>query len=169
MAVLYNGGKNQKNYVCDADTVAHQKGTLLQKRKRHKIIAIIAVVLFAAVTVTIAVFGFYCANKTNPQELKEQMLAKAQSYCDECHPSKQALFRELAAQCEDEEELRAAEYAAENVNADWKANALVKAVYYRDEAYMEIANIYDRLVSPGGDGFTEQEARYAIDKLEKTQ
>ena len=59
----------------------------------------------------------------------------------------------------------AADYAIENVSADWNANALAKAKQYEKTMAMSPSSIYDQLVSDYGEKFTEDEAQYAIDHL----
>lgn len=59
-----------------------------------------------------------------------------------------------------------AQYAIDNISADWKANALKKAKSYQDSMSMSPSAIYDQLISEYGEKFTEEEAQYAIDNLE---
>ena len=51
------------------------------------------------------------------------------------------------------------------MEADWKENALQKAIIYQDEMAMSPKAIYDQLISEYGEKFTEEEAQYAIDNL----
>jgi hypothetical protein len=60
----------------------------------------------------------------------------------------------------------AAQYAIDNVKADWKANALKKAQTYQDDMAMSPNAIRDQLVSEYGEQFTAEEADYAIANLE---
>ena len=53
----------------------------------------------------------------------------------------------------------------DNIEADWKENALKKAETYADDMDMSADAIYDQLVSEHGEKFTEEEAQYAIDNL----
>ena len=53
----------------------------------------------------------------------------------------------------------------DNVEADWKANALAKAESYQEMMSMSPSAIYDQLVSEYGEKFTAEEAQYAIDNL----
>ena len=59
-----------------------------------------------------------------------------------------------------------AQYAADNLVADYNENALLTAKNYQESMSMSKAAIYDQLVSPYGEGFTVEEAQYAIDNLD---
>jgi len=59
----------------------------------------------------------------------------------------------------------AAQYAMDNIEADWKENALKKAETYAETMDMSNSAIYDQLVSDHGEQFTEEEAQYAVDNL----
>ncbi|WP_436718882.1 Ltp family lipoprotein [Streptococcus oralis] len=52
------------------------------------------------------------------------------------------------------------------MNADYKANALAKAKIYQKQFNKSKDAIYDQLVSPYGEEFTEEEANYAIQHLD---
>ncbi|WP_304159537.1 Ltp family lipoprotein, partial [Fusobacterium ulcerans] len=59
-----------------------------------------------------------------------------------------------------------AQYAVDNVDADWNENALKKAEDYRDTMSMSKSAIYDQLTSSYGEGFTSKQAKYAINNLD---
>ena len=59
----------------------------------------------------------------------------------------------------------AAQYAVDNVESDWKENALKKAEFYQEHMAMSPSAIYDQLVSEYGEQFTAEEAQYAVDNL----
>ena len=59
-----------------------------------------------------------------------------------------------------------AQYAIDNMKADWNANALAKAKSYQDSMSMSKSAIYKQLTSEYGEGFTDEEAQYAIDHLD---
>ena len=54
----------------------------------------------------------------------------------------------------------------DNVDADWKENALEKAKTYQQSMDMSPEAIRDQLVSDYGEQFTKEEADYAIEHLE---
>ena len=58
-----------------------------------------------------------------------------------------------------------AQYAVDNLQADYKENALKKAKSYQDMDMLSSA-IYDQLISDYGEKFTKDEAQYAVDHLE---
>ena len=59
-----------------------------------------------------------------------------------------------------------AQYAVDNVKADWEENALKKAETYQKMMSMSPSAIYDQLTSEHGEKFTAEEAQYAIDHLQ---
>ncbi|MDY0256592.1 Ltp family lipoprotein [Gudongella oleilytica] len=99
-----------------------------------------------------------------PTEFKSA-LKKAKQYSDTMHMSKASLFVQLTSEYGEKFSEDAANYAIENVVADWKENALRKAENYADTMYMSKAGIYDQLVSEYGEQFTEEEAQYAINNV----
>ena len=59
-----------------------------------------------------------------------------------------------------------AQYAVDNVEADWNENALAKAKEYQELMDMSKSAIYEQLTSEYGEKFTDDEAQYAVDHLE---
>ena len=99
------------------------------------------------------------------QEFKNA-LSSAQTYSDVMHMSKQALYDQLTSEYGDKFPADAAQYAVDNVQADWNANALKSAeTYYKDMSMSKDA-VYDQLISEYGDQFTAEQAQYAVDHLE---
>lgn len=99
-----------------------------------------------------------------PAEYKSA-LRSAQNYNDLMHMSKAGLYDQLTSEYGDNFSADAAQYAVDNVNADWNANALAKANSYSDQMHMSKSGIYNQLVSEYGEKFTEKEAQYAIDNI----
>lgn len=93
-------------------------------------------------------------------------LNKATTYSDVMHMSKAAIYEQLTSEYGEQFAPEAAQYAVDNMVADWNANALSKAEEYSNTAYMSKAGIYDQLVSEYGEQFTEEEAQYAIDNIQ---
>ena len=54
----------------------------------------------------------------------------------------------------------------DNLDADYKANALAQAKSYQNTMNMSKNAIYDQLTSEYGGKFTAEEAQYAIDNLQ---
>lgn len=93
-------------------------------------------------------------------------LVKAKTYSDSLHMSKAAIYEQLTSEYGEGFSEDAANYAVENLKADYKNNALEKAKTYQDSMAMSKNAIYDQLISEYGEQFTEEEAQYAIDHLE---
>ena len=92
-------------------------------------------------------------------------LNKADTYANVMHMSKKAVYDQLISPYGEKFSPEAAQYAIENVKADWKKNALIKAKTYLKDMNMSPAAIRDQLISPYGEKFTEEEADYAIQHL----
>lgn len=99
-----------------------------------------------------------------PSEYKSA-LNKADTYSNTMHMSKAAIYDQLTSQYGEKFSPEAAQYAMDNIEADWNSNALQKAKDYSDTMYMSKAAIYDQLVSEYGEKFTPSEAQYAVDNL----
>lgn len=99
-----------------------------------------------------------------PTEYKSA-LKKAKSYSDMMHMSKAGIYNQLTSEYGEKFTAEAAQYAIDNVEADWSNNALKKAESYSDSMHMSKAGVYDQLVSEYGEQFTEEEAQYAIDNM----
>lgn len=92
-------------------------------------------------------------------------LAKAQTYSDTMHMSKQGIYNQLTSEYGEKFPADAAQYAIDNIKADWNANALAKAKMYQDQMNMSASAIHDQLTSEYGEQFTADEADYAIANL----
>lgn len=92
-------------------------------------------------------------------------LAKAQSYSEMMHMSKAGIYDQLTSEYGEQFEPGAAQYAIDNVKADWNANALAKAKDYQETMSMSPAAIHDQLTSEYGEQFLPSEADYAIAHL----
>ena len=98
-----------------------------------------------------------------PMEYRSVM-EKAQFYSNVVSMSKAKMYEELTAGCGFTAE--EAQYAIDNVKADWKENALKTAKATYEDMSMSKAGMYDSLTSEYGDMFTEEEAQYAVDNIE---
>lgn len=98
-----------------------------------------------------------------PKEYKSA-LRQAKSYSEMLHMSKVGLYNQLTSEYGGQFTAEAAQYAIDNVDADWNANALEKAKVYEEMALSPSA-IYDQLTSEYGENFTPEEAQYAVDNL----
>jgi hypothetical protein len=91
-------------------------------------------------------------------------LTKANDYSNAMHMSKAAIYDQLTSEYGEHFSPAAAQYAIDNIVADWNLNALQRAEDYSETAYMSKAAIYDQLLSDG-EKFTQAEAQYAVDNL----
>jgi hypothetical protein len=101
---------------------------------------------------------------TVPAEYRSA-LNKAGSYANVMHMSKRGVYDQLTSEYGEKFSAPAAQYAIDNVKADWNANALAKARTYQNTMSMSPAAIRDQLVSEHGEKFTQSEADYAIQHL----
>lgn len=93
-------------------------------------------------------------------------LASAESYSELMHMSKAGIYNQLTSEYGEQFSPEAAQYAIDNMQADWNENALKTAQNYSDQMHMSKAGIYDQLISEYGEQFTESEARYAVDHVQ---
>lgn len=100
-----------------------------------------------------------------PTTEEKNALKKAETYSNSLHMSKQGIYNQLTSSVE-EFTKEAAQYAIDNIEADWNKNALEKAKTYQTSMNMSSKAIYNQLIS-SVEGFTKSEAQYAIDNLDK--
>ena len=81
------------------------------------------------------------------------------------HMSQQGLYDQLTSEYGEKFSPEAAQYAIDNVEADYNANALAKAKVYEETMSMSPDAVYDQLTSEYGEKFTAEEAQYAVDNL----
>ncbi len=99
-----------------------------------------------------------------PAEYKSA-LNKATTYSSTMHMSKKGVYNQLVSEYGEKFTAEAAQYAIDNIKADWNANALAKAKTYQDTMSMSPAAIHTQLTSEAGEKFTKSEADYAIAHL----
>lgn len=92
-------------------------------------------------------------------------LAKANAYANTMNMSKAGIYDQLTSEAGEKFPADAAQYAVDNVKADWNKNALKKAKQYQSEMSMSAEAIRDQLTSEAGEKFTPEEANYAIQHL----
>ena len=110
------------------------------------------------------------AEETKPDVPKEYQsaLEKANVYATTMDMSKKAVYNQLISPDGEKFTEEAANWAMDNLtDIDWKQNALNKAKTYQDEMSMSPAAIKDQLISEYGEQFTEEEANWAIENLDK--
>lgn len=94
-------------------------------------------------------------------------LNKATLYATTMSMSKKGVYDQLVSPAGEKFSAAAAQYAVDNVKADWNANALAKAKTYQSQMSMSPSAIHDQLTSDAGEKFTQAEADYAIQHLNK--
>ncbi|WP_350001715.1 Ltp family lipoprotein [Pseudarthrobacter sp. WHRI 8279] len=99
-----------------------------------------------------------------PTEYKSA-LKKAESYSKTMHMSKVGIYQQLTSEYGEKFSPEAAQYAVDNLVADYKANALEKAKSYQENMSMSPEGIRQQLTSEFGEKFTPEEADYAIQNL----
>lgn len=104
--------------------------------------------------------------KTKVSKEYENALKKAETYSSVMHMSKKGIYNQLTSDYGEKFPADAAQYAVDNLKADYKLNALEKAKSYQKSMSMSKQGIYDQLISEYGEQFTEEEAKYAIEHLE---
>lgn len=92
-------------------------------------------------------------------------LAQADSYANTMHMSKQGVYDQLVSEYGGQFSAVAAQYAIDNVQANWNNNALLQAEDYQNTMHLSPKAIYDQLTSQYGAKFTADEANYAIQHL----
>ena len=100
-----------------------------------------------------------------PTEYKSA-LNKAYNYAEVMHMSKKGIYDQLTSEYGEKFTEEAAQYAMDNIDVDWNANALAKAKDYSDTMHLSKKGIYNQLIAEYGEQFTEDEAQYAIDNLD---
>ena len=81
------------------------------------------------------------------------------------HMSKAGIYDQLTSENGEQFTAEEAQYAVDNIQADWNANALETAKNYQESMDMSPEAIRDQLTSESGEKFTAEEADYAIANL----
>lgn len=93
-----------------------------------------------------------------------EALNDARDYSSYMHMSRQGIYEQLVSEYGEGHSAAAAQYAVDNLQADYNYNALQSAKTYQ-EMGMSPEEIREQLISSYGEGFTEAEANYAIANL----
>lgn len=95
----------------------------------------------------------------------EAAFKQGQEYAEVQHMSKKEIYDILISEYGGEYPADAAQYAIDNVDWDFKENALLEAKDYRELMNMSNDQIFDQLTSENGGKFTSEEATYAVENL----
>ena len=82
------------------------------------------------------------------------------------HMSKLGLYSQLTSEHGEKFLPSEAQFAVDNIDANWKENALEKAKEYQELMSMSPTALHDQLTSDYGEKFTQEEADYAIENLD---
>lgn len=116
-------------------------------------------------TTAVATASTQKTNTTKVSQEYKNALKSAETYSNKMHMSKQAVYDQLTSQYGGRFSADAAQYAIDNVVADWNANALKSAETYSNKMHMSKQAVYDQLVSAYGAQFTAAEAQYAVNNV----
>jgi len=109
------------------------------------------------------------ATKTETKEVKapnseaEKALNKAKTYSEMMHMSKKGIYMQLTSEADKFKE-EDAQWAVDNLKADYKKNAAAKAKEYSETQNMSKDAVKQQLTSQF-DAFTEEEAEYGVSQL----
>lgn len=92
-------------------------------------------------------------------------LRNAENYSEMMYMSKAGIYDQLTSEYGGKFSSEAAQYAIDNIEADWNFNALKSAENYQETMAMSPEAIRDQLISEYGSKFTPEEADYAIQNL----
>lgn len=95
----------------------------------------------------------------------ESALAEARSYIKAMDFSYAGLYDQLTSEYGGKYSAEAAQYAMDNLEVDWNAEALGSAQNYIDVMAFSHAGLYDQLTSKHGEQFTPEQAQYALDNI----
>jgi hypothetical protein len=79
--------------------------------------------------------------------------------------SKKGLIEQLSSPVGEGYSKADARFAANNVGADWKAEAVEAAENYLEMTSFSEQGLIEQLSSSAGEGFTVEQARYAVKKV----
>lgn len=102
---------------------------------------------------------------------QENAYQSAKNYIDTMAFSKKGLMEQLTSEYGENYEKKDARFAIRLLQkrgeVNWKDEAVESAKNYLDTQSFSKDGLYDQLVSDYGEGFTEKQARYAVDKVYK--
>ncbi|WP_414050372.1 Ltp family lipoprotein [Macrococcus animalis] len=94
-------------------------------------------------------------------------LQSAESYNDFMPMSKAGLYQQLTSDAGDGYPAEAAQYAIDNVDIDYKENAVKSANNYNELMPMSDQELLEQLTSEAGDKYTMEEGQYALQHMDK--
>ncbi|MCS4535263.1 Ltp family lipoprotein [Corynebacterium sp. HS2168-gen11] len=104
------------------------------------------------------------AEEVVPREY-QNALRSAKQYLDYSGFSQQGLYDQLTSEYGDKYPAEAAQYAVDNVDADWDAEAREAAENYLNISPFSREELVNQLSSEYGDKFTREQAQAAVDAV----
>lgn len=104
-------------------------------------------------------------NEVKGTAQQQAALGKAKTYSEMMHMSKKGIYNQLTSDA-DKFKPEEAQFAIDNLKADYKKNALKKAESYQKDQNMSVEAIRTQL-SSDIEAFTPEEVDYAINNLPK--
>ena len=95
----------------------------------------------------------------------DNALRSAQQYVDIMAFSYDGLYDQLTSEYGEGYTPEAAQYAVDNVDVDWNAEAVESAEGYLETMPMSRADLLQQLTSEYGEGFTPEQAEYAVNAV----
>lgn len=93
-------------------------------------------------------------------------LRSAENYLDFTSFSEAGLLEQLTSEYADNYPEDAAQYAMDNIDVDWNAEALESAQNYVDSLHFSQSGLLEQLTSEYADKFTPEQAQYAVDNVD---
>lgn len=95
---------------------------------------------------------------------QKNALRSAEQYVELAGISKKGLIQQLSSSAGEDYSKADAKFAANNVDVDYKAEAVEAAKAYLEQSPMSKSALIQQLSSSAGENFTDAQARYAADK-----
>ena len=116
-------------------------------------------------------FAIKLLEKNREVNWKEEAAESAREYLDNGAFSKQGLLQQLTSDSGEGFTEKQARYAIKliekNGEVNWKEEAVESAREYLDNDSFSKQGLFEQLTSEYGEGFTEKQARYAVEKVYK--
>ncbi|NME88611.1 Ltp family lipoprotein [Corynebacterium stationis] len=105
-------------------------------------------------------------NELNASTDGELALIAAREALEQGHYSESELAEYLTSPYGEVYTDQAAQYALDNIDADWNAEALESAESYLRHSHYSYEGLHHQLSAESADNFTDAQARYAVDNVE---
>lgn len=103
-------------------------------------------------------------NSSAPSD-HQRALAEARNYIEATDFSYKGLYKQLTSEYGEKYSPEAAQYAMDNLDVNWDAEALGAAQNYIDTEAFSYKGLYEKLTDEDGEQFTPEQAQYAVDSV----